>query len=164
LPFQNHPAESFASGCIADWPALYAQVYEHLAPGGYFHQLEPSIQFKSDDGSLLPDHVLSQWSDVFHEASEKFGKPFRDVWSLGKWIREAGFEDLHETWYKLPTRGWASDPHMKELGRWNLVRLSFIFALCLGKGRGDVGLGCDADFVGCSAIVHRAPKAGRSSC
>lgn len=106
-------------GSISDWPALYAQIYEHLAPGGYFHQLEPSIQFKSDDGSLLPDHPLSQWSDVFHEASEKFGKPFRDVWSLGTWIKEAGFQDFHETWYKLPARGWSSDPHMKELGRWN---------------------------------------------
>jgi trans-aconitate methyltransferase len=51
-------------GSIADWPSLYAQVYRHMQPGGYLHQLEMSIQFKSDDGTLAPDHVLSQWSGM----------------------------------------------------------------------------------------------------
>lgn len=108
-------------GSIADWPALYAQVYEHLAPGGWLHQLEMSIQFQSDDGSLKPDHILSQWSDTFHEAGERFGKSFRAVHSLGQWIKAAGFTDVHELWYKVPVRGWSSDPHLKELGRWNLL-------------------------------------------
>ncbi|KAF2241609.1 S-adenosyl-L-methionine-dependent methyltransferase [Trematosphaeria pertusa] len=108
-------------GSIADWPALYAQIYAHLLPGGWLHQLEMSIQMKSDDGSLAPDHILSQWSDVFHEAGEKFGKSFRAVYSLRDWVKAAGFEDVHEVWYKLPIGGWSSDAHLKELGRWNLL-------------------------------------------
>ncbi|KAF2268107.1 S-adenosyl-L-methionine-dependent methyltransferase [Lojkania enalia] len=108
-------------GSIADWPALYQQIFIHLKPGGYFHQLEMSIQFKSDDGSLGSDHVLSQWSDIFHEAGEKFGKSFKAVYDLEKWVKATGFENVVERWYKVPVGGWSSDPHMRELGRWNLL-------------------------------------------
>ena len=108
-------------GSIADWPALYAQVYAHLQPGGYLHELEMSIQFKSDDGTLAPDHVLSQWSDVFHEASKRFGKSFYEVWNLSKYAREAGFVDIVENVYKVPVNGWPADPRMKEIGRWNFL-------------------------------------------
>lgn len=108
-------------GSIADWPALYRQVYDGLLPGGYLHQVEMSIQFKSDDGTLKPDHILSQWSDTFHEAGERFGKSFKAVHDLGKWATEAGFTEVHERWYKVPVGGWSSDAHLKELGRWNLL-------------------------------------------
>lgn len=111
-------------GSVADWPALYAQIFEHMQPGGYLHQLEMSIHFKSDDGSLKPDHVLSQWSDVFHEASRKFGKSFYEVWNLSTYIRNQGFVDVVERVYKCPVNGWPADPHMKELGRWNFLHIT----------------------------------------
>jgi len=111
-------------GSIGDWPALYAQIYKHMQPGGCLHQLEMSIQFKSDDGTLLPDNVLSQWSDVFHEASKKFGKSFYEVWSLSNYIRNTGFENVDEKVYKVPVNGWPADPHMKELGRWNFLHIT----------------------------------------
>ncbi|KAF1842507.1 S-adenosyl-L-methionine-dependent methyltransferase [Cucurbitaria berberidis CBS 394.84] len=108
-------------GSIADWRALYAQAFNHMQPGGYIHQLEMSIQFKSDDGTLTPDHALSQWSDIFHEASKKFGKSFFEVWNLSTYIKDTGFTDVVEQIYKVPVNGWPADPHMKELGRWNFL-------------------------------------------
>ncbi|ORY02936.1 S-adenosyl-L-methionine-dependent methyltransferase [Clohesyomyces aquaticus] len=108
-------------GSIGDWPKLYGEIFDHLEPGGWLNQLEISIQFKSDDGTLAPDHILSQWSDIFHEAGERFGKSFRSVLDLKGWIKEAGFEDVHEIWHKLPVNTWSSDPKMKELGRWNYL-------------------------------------------
>jgi SAM-dependent methyltransferase len=111
-------------GSIADWPALYTQVYNHMEPGGYLHQLEMSIQFKSDDGTLTPDHVLSRWSDVFHEASVKFGKSFYEVWNLSTYIKNQGFTDVVERVYKVPVNGWPAEPHMKELGRWNFLHIT----------------------------------------
>ncbi|KAI4657319.1 uncharacterized protein J4E79_007392 [Alternaria viburni] len=111
-------------GSIGDWPALYAQVYNNLEPGGYLHEMEMSIQFKSDDGTLTKEHVLSQWSDLFHEASERFGKSFYEVWNLSTYIRNAGFKDVEERVYKVPVNGWPADPHMKELGRWNLLHIT----------------------------------------
>lgn len=127
----TYPAGSFdfvnirsLYGSIADWPALYAQVFDGLMPGGYLHQLEMSIQFKSDDGTLLPDNPMSQWSDVFHEASKRFGKSFFEVWNLSRYIRNTGFEDVVERVYKVPVNGWPADPHMKELGRWNFLHIT----------------------------------------
>jgi hypothetical protein len=111
-------------GSIGDWPALYQQCYSGLTPGGYLHQLEMSIQFKSDDGTLKPDHVMSQWSDVFHEASKKFGKSFYEVWNLSTYMRRMGFIDVSERVYKVPVNSWPADPHMKELGRWNLLHIT----------------------------------------
>ena len=108
-------------GSIADWPSLYNSIFTHLAPGGYVHQLEMSIQFESDDGSLSPDHILSAWSDTFHEAGEKFGKSFKAVHDLGKWMKDAGFVDAQEVWHKVPVGGWPLDKQLKELGRWNLL-------------------------------------------
>lgn len=111
-------------GSIHSWPDLYTQIYHNLEPGGYLHQLEMSIQFKSDDGSLKPDHVLSQWSDIFHEASRRFGKSFYEVWNLVMYMRNTGFVDVHEYLYKVPVNSWPADPHMKELGRWNLLHIT----------------------------------------
>ncbi|KZM27185.1 hypothetical protein ST47_g1708 [Ascochyta rabiei] len=108
-------------GSIASWPALYAQAFAHLQPGGYLHDVEMSIQFKSDDGTLAPDHVLSQWSDVFHEASTRFGKSFYEIWNLSTYAKHAGFVDVLENVYKVPVNGWPADPRMKELGRWNFL-------------------------------------------
>ncbi|KAH6616774.1 S-adenosyl-L-methionine-dependent methyltransferase [Boeremia exigua] len=108
-------------GSIADWPALYAQAHAALVPGGYLHAVEMSIQFKSDDGTLAPDHVLSAWSDVFHDASKRFGKSFYEVWALSRYARDAGFEEVVERVYKVPVNGWPADARMKELGRWNFL-------------------------------------------
>lgn len=58
---------------------------------------------------------------MFHEAGEKFGKSFKAVYDLGSLVKNAGFEDVHEAWYKVPVGGWSSDKHLKELGRWNLL-------------------------------------------
>jgi hypothetical protein len=111
-------------GSISDWRALYAQIHTGLEKNGYLHQVEMSIQFKSDDGSLTPDHVLSQWSDIFHEASKRFGKSFYEVWNLSTYIRDAGFVDVEERVYKVPVNSWPANPHMKELGRWNLLHIT----------------------------------------
>ncbi|KAF3049761.1 hypothetical protein E8E11_006652 [Didymella keratinophila] len=108
-------------GSIADWPALYQQVYDNLAPGGYLHEVEMSIQFKSDDGTLTPDHILSQWSDIFHEASRRFGKSFYEVWNLSTYAKNVGFVDVVENVYKVPVNGWPADPRLKEIGRWNFL-------------------------------------------
>ena len=108
-------------GSIADWPALYQQVFNDLQPGGYLHEVEMSIQFKSDDGTLTPDHILSQWSDIFHEASNRFGKSFYEVWNLSTYAKNVGFVDVVENVYKVPVNGWPADPRLKEIGRWNFL-------------------------------------------
>lgn len=108
-------------GAIADWPAFYATVLRHLKPGGWFDQLEMSIQFRSHDGTVTDDHVLSVWSKTFIEAGERFGKTFCIADLAKGYLQAAGFTNVVETRYELPVGGWSSDKHLRKLGRWNLL-------------------------------------------
>ncbi|KAH8704059.1 S-adenosyl-L-methionine-dependent methyltransferase [Talaromyces proteolyticus] len=108
-------------GAIADWPAFYTEVLTHLKPGGWFDQLEMSIQFRSHEGTITDDHVLAVWSRTFIEAGERFGKTFRIADLAKEYLKNAGFVNVVETKYELPVGGWSSNRHMKKLGKWNLV-------------------------------------------
>lgn len=83
--------------------------------------MEMSIVFKSDDGTLPDDHVMSVWSKKFLEAGEKWGKTFKIAEKSRNYIAEAGFEEVTEKKYKLPVRGWARDPKLKQIGTWNFI-------------------------------------------
>ncbi|PYH77546.1 S-adenosyl-L-methionine-dependent methyltransferase [Aspergillus uvarum CBS 121591] len=108
-------------GAIADWPQFYRKALRHLRPGGWFDQLEMSIQFRSEDETLSEDHVLAVWSKTFLEAGEKLGKTFRIAELAAGYMREAGFQNVVEHQYKLPVGPWSRDKRMKSLGMWNLV-------------------------------------------
>lgn len=90
-------------------------------PGGWIEDLEFSIVFKSDDGTITGDHVMARWSRLFLEAGEKMGKTFRAGERARELITNAGFTNVTEKRYKLPIGDWSSDPKMKELGQWNLL-------------------------------------------
>ncbi|KAL4889937.1 S-adenosyl-L-methionine-dependent methyltransferase, partial [Aspergillus ambiguus] len=108
-------------GAIADWPAFYANALRTLRPGGWFDQLEMSIQFTSDDGTVTQDHVLAEWSKIFIDAGEKFGKTFRIADLAKGYMQSVGFVNVTEQQFKLPIGPWSRDKKLKKLGRWNLV-------------------------------------------
>jgi SAM-dependent methyltransferase len=106
-------------GAFSDWPGFYASVLRHLKPGGYFDQLEMSIQFRSHDGSVTDDHVLAVWSKIFIDAGEKFGKTFRIADLAKGYLEDAGFTNVVETRFEVPIGPWSSSPHLRKLGKWN---------------------------------------------
>ncbi|KAF2089279.1 S-adenosyl-L-methionine-dependent methyltransferase, partial [Saccharata proteae CBS 121410] len=108
-------------GCIRDWPAFYQQVLQNLKPGAWFEQVEYSVTWVSDDGTVPDDHVFKEWSDIFEEAGERIGKTFR-IWAMQKELMlENGFAEVTEHRYKMPVGPWSSDPKLKEVGRWHLL-------------------------------------------
>ena len=48
-------------GSIADWPALYAEVFRVTKPGGYFENFEASVEIKSDDDSIKEGDIMYQY-------------------------------------------------------------------------------------------------------
>lgn len=86
--------------------------------------LEMDIQFRSDDGTVQPGDVVSEWSRIFIGAGEKMGRTFKIAERSKKLIQEAGFVDVVEKKYKLPVGGWPKDAKLKEIGRWNLLFLT----------------------------------------
>ncbi|KAL9599941.1 MAG: hypothetical protein Q9219_003503 [cf. Caloplaca sp. 3 TL-2023] len=116
-----HSREMF--GSIADWDEYFRQCYVHLKPGGWVEALERGVKPTSDDGTVGPDHFWTTWGDTVLSVGETWGKGF-DAWELLKERMErAGFVDVVQVPMKWPIGPWMEDKHMKELGRWNALRL-----------------------------------------
>ncbi|KAI8935072.1 hypothetical protein NX059_007667 [Plenodomus lindquistii] len=108
-------------GCVADWPKLYAEAMAHLVPGGYMEQFEISVVPMSDDGSVTPDSIMSQWGKISLELGEKFGKSLNTANEAKAGLEAAGFINVVEHRWKLPIGGWPADKRVKELGQWNRI-------------------------------------------
>ncbi|KIW07628.1 uncharacterized protein PV09_01574 [Verruconis gallopava] len=116
-----HIREMF--GSVPDWQYLFKQAYKHVKPGGWVEIVEHSVEPISDDGTVGPDHFYTLWGKTVIECGEKFGKSFR-IWKDAKeYMEKAGFVDIVEVRYKWPMNGWPLDPKLKEIGRWNQLRL-----------------------------------------
>jgi hypothetical protein len=106
---------------LAKWPYLATDLIRCIKPGGWIQDMEMSIMWKSDDGTITDDHLLNEWSRISIEAAKKIGKTFENAQFTKENMIKAGFVDVVEKKYKMPVRGWSSDPKMKELGRWNAL-------------------------------------------
>ena len=71
--------------------------------------LDMSIEFTSDDETVGPGHIMVECSRTFIDAGERRGKTFKIADNAGRYIREAGFEDVHEQWYNVPVGRWPKD-------------------------------------------------------
>lgn len=94
-------------GSVKDWPRMYGQAFKNLAPGGWIQHLDMSIEFRSDDDTVPADHIMARWSKTFVDCGENLGKTFKITERAAPLMREAGFEDVQEHWFKLPVGGWA---------------------------------------------------------
>lgn len=110
-------------GCVPDWDFFFQQAYNHTKPGGWIEIVEHSVQPTSDDGLVGPDHFLTEWGETVIEMGEKFGKSFT-IWEESEErMRKAGFVDVTVMKYQWPLNGWPKSKKLKELGRWNQLRL-----------------------------------------
>jgi hypothetical protein len=106
---------------MAKWPCLATDLIRCIKPGGWIQDMEMSIMWKSDDGTITDDHLLNEWSRISIEAAKKIGKTFVNAQVTKENMIKAGFVDVVEKKYKMPVRGRSSDPKTKELGRWNAL-------------------------------------------
>ncbi|KAE8441212.1 hypothetical protein EG329_005612 [Mollisiaceae sp. DMI_Dod_QoI] len=117
-----HIREMF--GSVGNWDELFRQAYQTLKPGGFLECAEHSVTPVSDDGTVGPEHVFTRYGAIMTDLARKRGKEM-DIWIRIKELMErAGFVDVVETRMKWPMNGWSSDPKMRDLGRWNQLRVT----------------------------------------
>ncbi|KAJ5140513.1 hypothetical protein N7448_003921 [Penicillium atrosanguineum] len=110
-------------GAIANWPRLLHQAYDHLRPGGWVELQEFEVTLRSDDESLRLAPTLCEFLGQLHEASEAFHRPMNIAEGHRQRLVEAGFEDVRDEVYKVPSSAWSRDPVQKQIGRYNLCSL-----------------------------------------
>ena len=112
-------------GCMKDWTVLYKEAYRCLKPGGWIEHMDCSAGVFSDDGSLPPDSIFTDWRNVFREAGPKMGQTFEviddDIY-VG-WLEAAGFKEVKSQNFKTPVGSWPADRTMKEIGQCNRLGL-----------------------------------------
>ncbi|KAF6825897.1 methyltransferase domain-containing protein [Colletotrichum plurivorum] len=107
------------NGSVNDWDAYAKKIYDNLNPGGWVEFNECNIKPESDDGTLKEDSMLLKTVRLVQEASEKFGRPARDMRGLKDVLVRAGFVDVKLELFKWPVNTWPKDPRLKEIGDWS---------------------------------------------
>ena len=69
-----------------------------------------------DDDSLANSHV-KHLTDMTSEMSLAIGRDFQISSRMKQMIEEAGFVDVQEHRLKMPIGSWATDPKLKDVGR-----------------------------------------------
>ncbi|KAF5004882.1 hypothetical protein FDECE_8664 [Fusarium decemcellulare] len=111
------------TGSIRDWPKLFSQAFENLAPGGYIELMDPIYPVTSDDETVSKDSAVYKWSSLMNEAATKLGSGLDSGLRYKDQLPEAGFVNVVETTYKWPMNTWPKDKKTKELGAWGNVNL-----------------------------------------
>lgn len=109
------------AGSVRDFPTLYEKSMANLNPGGWIEVVDYACEFFSDDDTLQQASNLVKWAALLKKASEKFGKGMDAAKGHKQQLIDAGFKNVREDIYKVPTNPWAKDPRMKELGRYEQV-------------------------------------------
>jgi hypothetical protein len=106
------------AGSIKDWPRLYRQSFDNLAPGGYIEVFELNPPLKSDDDTFPETSALYKWTNLWVEGAAKAGIKLVKMDEHRQLLAEAGFVNLTEKKFKWPMNTWPKDPRYKELGAW----------------------------------------------
>jgi hypothetical protein len=107
---------------IRDWPKLIRQAFAHLKPGTGYLELSCSYPLvNSDDGSLPPDSAYAEIPKLFFEIGEAMGASGTAPTRYKRWMEAAGFVDVVETIYKVPSSPWPKNQKLKEIGALELA-------------------------------------------
>ncbi|EXL41650.1 hypothetical protein FOCG_15817 [Fusarium oxysporum f. sp. radicis-lycopersici 26381] len=115
-------------GAIRDWTALFKEAYNAVKPGGWVESCESEPMTHSDDGTVTNDGLTAlggTWDKMFIEGGKATGCSLSVLTEdlQMKAMKEAGFVDIQETFYKIPFGSWPKDPKMAEIGQYAKLSL-----------------------------------------
>jgi hypothetical protein len=114
--------------------------HRHLAPGGWVEFQCVQGVLSCDDGTLLPHSQFSEYDRLLRKAASAFGTPLEDPERYASWFSAAGFVNVTEKIFKMPTSPWPKDPKLRLVGAFEqenlFVNLDGISVRVFQKGLG----------------------------
>lgn len=129
-------------GCIADHRALTKRAFDNLVPGGYFELQDLVFPFcfakPPPEGSSY-----ARWNELIAEANKILPRKYDEVVNYAKYMREAGFVDVHEQKFFLPAGDWTGEERYAKLGSWQRLNLMNVFEGATMKNMQLLGMPID---------------------
>ncbi|KAK8256024.1 S-adenosyl-L-methionine-dependent methyltransferase [Phyllosticta capitalensis] len=117
---------------VRDWPRFVRQAFEHLKEGGHLELCCVWAVPQSDDGTLDMDSGYVELCQTFMEIGDSIGADAHAPRRFKEHMHNAGFVDVQETVFKVPTSEWPKDKRLKKIGameRMNLLEGGEAFLL-----------------------------------
>ncbi|TEA11438.1 putative methyltransferase tdiE [Colletotrichum sidae] len=138
-------------GCFSDHAKMIRQVYDSLAPGGWFEVASIFLPLGCDDDSVPGDAPLRRWHELLAEAAARAGRPLEGLGHHPDELQQAGFVGLTRRDFIWPLNTWPKDDKLKEMGMWQFVNLDMgleglslgLFTRVLGWSQADVVTLCE---------------------
>ena len=108
---------------VRDWEKLVGHCFEYLKPGGWCELACTYPAPASDDGSM-PDSSGFRWiCEMLIEASKAFGAPADCPLHFADHLRQAGFVNVIQRTFQIPSCPWSDDERQREIGRLEQINL-----------------------------------------
>ena len=101
---------------VTDYPKLFAKVYRHLKPGGWFEIVDIDPESYCDDGSLTTESPSLEWGRLLKDGCANFGRRVLALDEYKDLYNSEGFAEVEEHRYKRPHNTWPKDPWLKRVG------------------------------------------------
>jgi hypothetical protein len=106
---------------IRDWDHLIEQCFSHLKPGGYLELFGTWIHPSSDDDTLAEGSAYAEFGRIIRRIGEKINASIDAPLTWKIRMEKAGFIDVQQQIFKVPTSPWPKDPRLKSWSTSNKV-------------------------------------------
>ncbi|EON66620.1 hypothetical protein W97_05866 [Coniosporium apollinis CBS 100218] len=115
-------------GAFTSWPAIYAEVFKSLNPGGYVEV----VDFETPLQSINPDSELRRLISATWEAAQKSGCALGTAHLDPAAFEAAGLMHVKTTTVDVPVGMWHEDEEQRALGKkWLVCCIEGMEAMCL---------------------------------
>ncbi|KAF4539421.1 Methyltransferase type 11 [Lasiodiplodia theobromae] len=109
---------------VRDWAAFARTAFAHLRPGGWTELACMMPVPECDDGSMPPDCAYVEACSVFRRIGEAMGVDFLDPKRYKHFLEDAGYVNVEQRLFKMPSSEWPKDKRLKTIGA--LERLNVV--------------------------------------
>lgn len=113
---------AISTKAFATWNKLATQCYTHIRPGGYVEWSSIYLSPRTH-GGFPPDAALLKLEKALQQQSGIMGWDLECPTRFKNLVESAGFRDVEEHVYQVPSSDWSADERMKEIGAFEYYSL-----------------------------------------